>query len=55
MSDPLLSRYSVVMVRLLNPSCLATAANDQIDEAHERGAYTDLLLALLKKWVPLSL
>jgi hypothetical protein len=23
----------------------------QIDEAHERGAYTDLLLGLIKKWV----
>ena len=33
MRDPLLSRYSVVMV----------------DEAHERDAYTDLVVSLLRK------
>lgn len=44
MMDPLLSRYSVIMVRDLKNVC-----SPQIDEAHERGAYTDLLLGLLKK------
>lgn len=53
--DPLLSRYSVIMVsnaKLLPVFC---SVSFQIDEAHERSLYTDLLLGVLKKSVNFAL
>jgi ATP-dependent RNA helicase DDX35 len=49
--DPLLSRYSVIMVchLTISPPQFSNSQICKIDEAHERSVYTDLLLGILKK------
>lgn len=52
-TDPLLSRYSVIMVGYDRSLSHMHTEYDKIkiDEAHERSIYTDMLLGVLKKCV----